>query len=221
MVAASGQLGTVARHQPPQTDIPSSQSMHRLESVEESLTGRRGLETPGGSQTIAGRDVAGLDRFGGLACQTMEAGPNVLRTGQVLLGCPDVGLMVICDNGRRLGLGGRPGAVEERLGGGQVPALAKQHVDHLAVLIDSAVEVPLGGAMEEEDLVDVPASAKPTTMPPGGCRELGTEGLGPGEHGPGRDIDATLTEALGDLPGAERVAQVPRTALTMTSGGQR
>ena len=81
--------------------------------------------------------------------------------------------MVIGDDGRRLGLGGRPGAAEERLGGGQVPALAKQYVDHLAVLIDSAVEVPLGGAMEEEDLVDVPAAAKPTTMPPGGCRELG------------------------------------------------
>jgi hypothetical protein len=116
---------------------------------------------------------------------------------------------VIGDDGRRLGLGGRPGAAEERLGGGQVPALAKQHVDHLAVLIDSAVEVALGGAMEEEDLVDVPASAKPTTMPPGRCRELGTEGLGPGEHGPGRDINATLTEELGDLPGGERVAQIP------------
>ena len=88
MVAASGQLGTVARHQPPQTDIPSSQSMHRLESVEESLTGRRGLETPRGSQSIAGRDVAALDRFGGLASQTMEAGPNVLRTGVGSAGQP-------------------------------------------------------------------------------------------------------------------------------------
>jgi hypothetical protein len=36
-----------------------------------------------------------------------------------------------------------------------------------------------------------------------------TEGLGPGEHGPGRDINATLTKELGDLPGGERVAQVP------------
>jgi len=63
--------------------------------------------------------------------------------------------------------------------------------------------------MKEEDLVDVPASAKPTTMPPGGGRELGTEGLSPGEHGPCRDIDATLGEELGDLPGGERVAQIP------------
>jgi hypothetical protein len=47
-VAASGRLGTVARHQPPQTDLPSSESVHRLESVRESLTGRRGLETPTG-----------------------------------------------------------------------------------------------------------------------------------------------------------------------------
>jgi len=39
MVAASGPLGTVARHQPSQTDIPSSQSMHGRESVEESLAG--------------------------------------------------------------------------------------------------------------------------------------------------------------------------------------
>jgi len=85
---------------------------------------RRGLETPRGSQSIAGRDVTALDRFGGLARQTMEAGPNVGGAGQVLLGCPDVGLMVIGDEGRRLGLGGRPGAAEERLGGGQVPALA-------------------------------------------------------------------------------------------------
>ncbi len=46
-------------------------------------------------------------------------------------------------------------------------------------------------------------------MPPGGCRELGTEGLSPGEHGPGRDIDATLGKELGDLPGGERVAQIP------------
>jgi hypothetical protein len=31
----------------------------------------------------------------------------------------------------------------------EVPALTKQHVDHRAMLIDSAVEVPLGGATEE------------------------------------------------------------------------
>jgi hypothetical protein len=60
------------------------------------------------------------------------------------------------------------------------------------VLIDGAVEVPLNGAMEEEDLVNVPAGAKPTTMPPGRGCELWTEGLGPGEHSPGRDINATL-----------------------------
>ncbi len=45
----------------------------------------------------------------------MEAGPNVQRAGQVLLGCPDVGLMVIGDDCRRLGLGGRPGAPEAGL----------------------------------------------------------------------------------------------------------
>jgi hypothetical protein len=139
----------------------------------------------------------------------MEAGPDVQRAWQVLLGCPDVGLVVISDDGRRLSLGGRPGAAEECLGGGQVPAFTKQYVDHLAILIDGAVEVPLDGAMEEEDLVDVPAAAKPTTMPPGCGRELWTEGLGPGEHGPGRDVDATLTQELGDLPGGERVAQIP------------
>jgi hypothetical protein len=33
----------------------------------------------------------------------MEAGPYVQRAGQVLLGSSDVGLMVIGDNGRRLG----------------------------------------------------------------------------------------------------------------------
>ena len=86
--------------------------MHCLESVEESLTGRGGLETPRDSQPIAGRDVAAPDWFGGLASRTMEAGPNVLRAGQVLLGRPDVGLMVIGDDGRRLGLGGRRGAAE-------------------------------------------------------------------------------------------------------------
>jgi hypothetical protein len=73
--------------------------VHRLEADEESLTGRRGLETPRGSQSVAGRDVAALDRFGGLASRTMEAGPNVLRAGQVLLRSPDVGLMVIGDDG--------------------------------------------------------------------------------------------------------------------------
>ena len=102
-----------------------------------------------------------------------------------------------------------PGAPEEGLGGGQVPPLTKQYFDHLAVLVDGAVEVPLGGATEEEDLVDVPTPAKPTTIPPRRGRELWTEGLGPGEHGPGRDIDATLNEEFGDLPGGERVAQVP------------
>jgi hypothetical protein len=45
---------------------------------------------------------------------------------QVLLGCPDVGLMVIGDDGRRLGLGGRAGAPEECLRGGQVPLFTKQ-----------------------------------------------------------------------------------------------
>ena len=116
--------------------------------------------------------------------------------------------MVISDDGRRLGLGGHLGAAEERLGRGQVPPFTKQYVDHLAVLVDGAVEVPLDAAAEEEDLVDVPA-AKPMTMPPGRGRELWTEGLGPGEHGPGRDINAALTKELGNLPGGERVAQVP------------
>ena len=36
-----------------------------------------------------------------------------------------------------------PGAPEEGLGGGQVPPLTKQYFDHLAVLVDGAVEVPL------------------------------------------------------------------------------
>ncbi len=57
-------------------------------------------------------------------------------------------------------------------------------------------------------------TTKPTTMPPGRGGELWTEGLGPGEHRPGRDIDATLSKELGDLPGRERVAQVP------TDGGE-
>ena len=118
MVAASGQLGSLARHQAAQSDIPSPQGLHRLEPFEESLTGRSGLKAPRGSKSIAGRDVAALDRFGGLTGQTMEAGPNVQRAGQVLLGCPDVGLMVIGDDGRRLGLGGRPDAPEECLSGG-------------------------------------------------------------------------------------------------------
>ena len=76
MVAASGQMGSVARHQTAQSDIPSSQGLHYLEPFEESLTGRRGLKIPRASKSIAGRDVAALDRFGGLACQTMEAGPK-------------------------------------------------------------------------------------------------------------------------------------------------
>jgi hypothetical protein len=49
MVAASGQLGSAARHQTPQSDIPSSQGLHRLEPLEEWLTGRRSLQTPRGS----------------------------------------------------------------------------------------------------------------------------------------------------------------------------
>ena len=67
----------------------------------------------------------------------MEAGPNVQGAGQIQLGCPDVGLMVIGDDGRRLGLGGRPDAPEECLSGSQVPPFTKQYVDHLAVLIEA------------------------------------------------------------------------------------
>src|SRR5258708_570562 len=48
----------------------------------------------------------------------------------------------------RLDPGGRPGAAKECLGGGQVSPFTKQHVDHLAVLIDGAVQVPLDGAPE-------------------------------------------------------------------------
>ncbi len=81
---------------------------------------------------------------------------------------------------------------------------------------DGAVEGPLDGATEEEDLVHVPAAAKPTTMPPGRGCELWTEGLGPAEHGPGRDINAALSKELGDLPGGERL-RYQRTAGTMTS----
>ena len=82
MVAASGQLRSVAWHQTAQSDIPSSQGLHHLEPFEESLTGRCGLKTRGGSKSIASRDVAALDRVGGLTGQTMEAGPNVQRAGR-------------------------------------------------------------------------------------------------------------------------------------------
>jgi len=46
-------------------------------------------------------------------------------------------------------------------------------------------------------------------MPPGCRRKLWTKGLGPSEHGAGRDIDTTLPKELCDLPGGERVAQIP------------
>jgi hypothetical protein len=58
-----------------------------------------------------------------------------------------------------------------------------RYVDHLVILVDGPIEVPLDGAMEEEDLVDVPTAAKPTTMPGGRGRELWTEGLGPSPSG--------------------------------------
>jgi hypothetical protein len=61
-VAASGQLGPVARHQTPQSDIPSSQGVHRLEPFEESLTGRRSPKTPRGESAKSW----GAGRFGGL-----------------------------------------------------------------------------------------------------------------------------------------------------------
>ena len=209
MVAAPGQLGSVARHQRAQSDITSSYDLHRLEPLEEWLTVAVVLcprEARSRSRVAMWRRSSGL---GGLACQTMEAGPNVQRAGQVLLGSPDVGLMVIGDDGRRLGLGDRPDSPEECLSGGQVPPFTQQYVDHLAVLVDGAPDVALDGAPEEEDLVDVPAPAKPTTMSLGRALQLWTEGLGPGEHGPCRDIDATLAEEFGDLPGGERVAQAP------------
>ena len=81
--------------------------------------------------------------------------------------------MVISDDGHRLSLGGRPGARKECLGGGQVAPFTKQYVDDLAILIDGAVEVPLDGATEEENLVDVPAAAKPT------CRRDAAASCGP------------------------------------------
>ncbi len=123
-------------------------------------------------------------------CDPVTADHATTLKGNVLdqAGCPVEGAKVfidgLSDDGRRLGFGGRPGAAEERLRGSQVPPLTQQYVDHLAILIDGTVEVPLDGAMEEEDLVDVPTAAKPTTMPPGRSCELWTEGLGPGEHGP-------------------------------------
>jgi len=63
-------MGSVARHQTAEADIPSAQGLHRLEPFEEPLTGGRRLKTARGSQSIAGRDVAALDRFGGLTAST-------------------------------------------------------------------------------------------------------------------------------------------------------
>ena len=63
MVAASGQLGSVARHQIPQSDIPSLQGLHRLEPFQESLTGRHSLKTPRGSKSIAGGNVRWVPAF--------------------------------------------------------------------------------------------------------------------------------------------------------------
>jgi hypothetical protein len=53
MIAASGQLGSVARDQTPQRDIPSSQCLHSLEPFQESLNGRRSLKTLRGSKSVA------------------------------------------------------------------------------------------------------------------------------------------------------------------------
>jgi len=59
-------------------------------------------------------------------------------------------------------------------GRSQVPPFTKQYVDHLAVLIDGAVEVPLDGAPEEKGLVDVPAAASRRR-----CRRAAVASSGP------------------------------------------
>ena len=72
-------MGSVARYQTAEADIPSAQGLHRLEPFEEPLSGGRRLKTARGSQSIAGRDVAALDRFGGLTGEhptTSQTPPN-------------------------------------------------------------------------------------------------------------------------------------------------
>ena len=91
----------------------------------------------------------------------------------------------------------------------RVAVLAQQHADHLPMLVDRAIQVPLVLAAEEEHLVDVPTLPESSTVLASFGSQLRPEGLDPAQYGPVRHVDAALSEQFHDTRGRQWVAQVP------------
>src|SRR5262249_54165524 len=61
----------------------------------------------------------------------------------------------------------------------------------------------------EEEVSIVRAPAQPPPIAVGLFGQQGSESLDPGQDGPGRDVDPALGQEFGNVPGGERVAEVP------------
>src|SRR5262245_38929057 len=74
------------------------------------------------------------------------------------------------------------GTAEESFCTGAVSCVTQQHIDDLAVLIHSTIEVAFLFAAEAEDLVHVPSPSPPSPMALECLSQLRPEGLHPIEH---------------------------------------
>jgi hypothetical protein len=93
---------------------------------------------------------------------------------------------------------------EEPLGGHRVSARLDQNVEHVAVLVDRAPQVPLCAVDLDEHLIQVPFVAQPPTTTAQLVRILLPEPLTPGPHRLIGHVDTTSEHQLLHVAEAQR-----------------
>src|SRR5664280_1414394 len=101
----------------------------------------------------------------------------------------------------------------------QVSLLGHEHVDDLPILVNGPVDVSPGPRHLHVSLIDEPVTADAVAAWAGRVDEQGRESLNPSEQGHMVDLDTPFGEEFLKVPVGQSVAQVPGTAIRMTSGG--
>ncbi len=89
-----------------------------------------------------------------------------------------------------------------------VPPALNQHIEDLALVVDSTPQVHVLTRDPDDHLVEVPAIARPRTAPPQPSCDHGTEFQNPATHTLMRDVDTALGQEIRDVAVTKRETQI-------------
>ena len=89
-----------------------------------------------------------------------------------------------------------------------VPPALNQHIEDLALVVDSTPQVHVLTRDPDDHLVEVPAIARPRTVPPQPSCDHGTEFHNPAPHTLMRDVETALGQEILDVAVAKRETQI-------------